>query len=123
MDGRRDEQEPAFWPTKSLAPRRITVVFACRPEQQAYELRKGDQKAPAHSGQFTYLWFEGVRKSQADHNADSQVSRREAFDYSSTRLAKQFNNVRPIPADRQKPLFESSQAESAVFSANRRQSK
>lgn len=92
---------------KSLTARSLTALFACRPEQQAYERRMPSQTAPARSGQFTHYLLAGLRNAAADANRDGRITRREAIDYATAQLDKEFNPARSTPADRQEPQLES----------------
>lgn len=103
--------------TKSF-DRQITAFYACRAEQQAYERRLPELKAPARVGQFSHLLVEGLRDKQTDTDRDGMVSQREAIEYVQRRLDETFNRVRKSGTDRQEPVLESNVANAPIFGGN-----
>jgi uncharacterized caspase-like protein len=105
--------------TKSLTVQRRIALFACRPEQQAYERRFPGQQAPARSGQFTRYLLDGLRQQSADADGDRQVTGAEAMAYVKRRLDESFNASRSEPVDRQEPLMELTGADIPLFSGRK----
>ena len=102
--------------TKSLTPRSVVALFACRPEQQAYERRMTRGNDTIRAGQFTHFVVEGLTLGKADRNGDQIVSRQELTDYVARRLDETFNAQRPQAVERQQPLLETDHPEQPLFS-------
>ena len=90
---------------KSL-DRDIAAVFACHPEQQAYERRMMRGNEVVRAGQFTHFLLEGLQNNAADINGDAIVSRQEIAVYVELRLDSTFNETRSTLKERQQPVLE-----------------
>lgn len=101
--------------TTKGSPRRLTAFFACHSDQQAYERRFPNVKAPAKGGQFTQALLAGLRDSAADVNNDGTITNRELLRFAAVRLDKTFNQTRTRSTERQEPLLESEDADVPVF--------
>lgn len=115
-----DEDRDGLWQdlrgtSKSLEPRSLIALFACRPEQQAYERRFSNQMAPARSGQFTRHLLEGLAKHSADKDKDGTATSHEVSAYVKRQLDDSFNDARPLDSERQEPLLEVQGADRAIF--------
>jgi uncharacterized caspase-like protein len=97
------------------ASRELTALFACRPEQQAYERKILSNESRLRTGQFTHYLLEGLTENRCDSNRDGQVSRQEAIDWVTARIDESFNRGRTAPGARQQPLLESPRPEAPLF--------
>ena len=95
--------------------RQITAFYACHAEQQAYERRLPDMKAPARVGQFSHYFVEGLRDMKADADHNGVVNNSEAFEYAKRRLDETFNRGRQQAVERQEPILESDAANAQIF--------
>jgi uncharacterized caspase-like protein len=91
------------------------ALFACRPEQRAYERRIAVGGETIRAGQFSHFLLEGLRDNAADANGDNIVSNEEAAAFTTHRLDETFNRRRDRVADRQEPLLESDRADAPLF--------
>jgi uncharacterized caspase-like protein len=105
--------------TKSLTAKHRIALFACQPEQQAYERRFPGQQAPARSGQFTRYLLDGLRANAADADGNGQITGSEAVAYVKRQLDGSFNASRSRPKERQEPLVETSAGDKPVFLGTR----
>lgn len=101
--------------TKSLERRTLAALFACQPDQQAYERRFPNQKPPARSGQFTRYLLAALKENAADTNADGQITASEATAYINRQLDESFNHARATHSDRQQSFFELTGDEHSLF--------
>jgi uncharacterized caspase-like protein len=99
---------------KSL-DRQVTAFYACQAEQQAYERRLPEMKAPARVGQFSHYLLEGLRDKKADADHDGVITGGEAIEYARHRLDETFNRARRRPTERQDPALEAGTADSPLF--------
>lgn len=100
--------------TKSL-DKELIALFACQPNQQAYERRMQGQKSPQRSGQFTHFVLEGLTDRIADRNQDGMLSAKELLDHVQARLDASFNEGRTQSVDRQQPALLASRNESVLL--------
>lgn len=100
--------------SKSL-DKQITAFFACAADQQAYERRMPQMKAPARVGQFTHYFLEGLKDARADVNHDGVISNQESLDYAKSRLQETFNHARAQVRDRQEPTLETAEPGKPIF--------
>jgi uncharacterized caspase-like protein len=92
--------------TKSLERRSLAALFACQPQQQAYERRFAGQQAPARSGQFTHYLIAALKDPSADTDRDNRLTTAETVAYITKHLDATFNDLRPAATDRQQPSAE-----------------
>ena len=97
--------------TTKSGTRRLTAFFACHSNQQAYERRFPNVKAPAKGGQFTQALLAGLR----DADKDGTITNEELLRFAAERLDETFNKTRTQKGERQEPLLESEDAEAPVF--------
>ena len=95
--------------------RQVTAFYACHAEQQAYERRLPEMKAPARVGQFSHFLVEGLRDMKADADGNGVVNNREAFEYAKRRLDETFNRGRQQAVERQEPMLESDTSTAQIF--------
>lgn len=93
----------------------VTAMFACQPDQQAYERRILDTRPPRRSGQFTHFLVEGLEKGLADSNHDGRVSAAEAHRFVSDRIDQVFNGTRRPATAKQVPLLVAPRTESDLI--------
>lgn len=101
--------------TTKSGPRRMTAFFACHADQQAYERRFPDVKAPAKGGQFTQALLAGLRDTAADADKDGKITNQELFRFAAKRLDQTFNKTRTHQSERQEPLLETEDVEAEIF--------
>jgi uncharacterized caspase-like protein len=99
---------------KSL-DRDIAAVFACRPEQQAYERRMLRDGESIRAGQFTHFLLEGLQDNAADRNGDAIVSRQEIAAFIEESLDSAFNKSRSTLRERQQPMLECDRPQKPLF--------
>ncbi|HQU44634.1 MAG TPA: caspase family protein [Pirellulales bacterium] len=100
--------------TKSFG-RSTAALFACHPDQQAYERRisVGDERI--HAGQFSHYLLEGLHNKAADRDSDGVITNEEAATYAAHRIDETFNRRRDRSTDRQQPALESDVSNSPIF--------
>lgn len=99
---------------KSL-DRRRTAIFACQPDQQAYERKWPELAAGERRGQFSYYLVKGLAGGEADRDGNGQVTNQELVEYVNQRLDEAFNAQRSKPADRQQPAIEADRLDATPF--------
>lgn len=100
--------------SKSL-DRRRTALFACQPEQQAYERRLLEAKPVQRRGQFSYYLIESLGDPAADLDGDGVVSSQEALLYVEHKLDGSFNAQRTEPKDQQHPALDADRRDEPPF--------
>ena len=96
--------------------RETLALFACQPDQQAFERRfVGQVPVGGRVGQFTHFLLEGLRDSKADADHKGFVSAREAIDYAQKRMDESFNLARPHRVDQQQPMLEATHENAPLF--------
>lgn len=98
---------------KSL-DRQTVALFACHPEQRAYERRLPGMVARQRAGQFSHYLLEGLHAGRADADQDGIVTSREALDYARGRLDATFNRDRKT-GELQEPLLEATNERAALI--------
>lgn len=89
--------------------RRLTVFYACRPEQQAYERRVRIEGRFARAGQFTHYLLDALNSSK------SSTSSQELLDSLTARLDAEFNNLRTEAIDQQRPVLQTDAPRQRLF--------
>lgn len=95
--------------------RSLTAVYACQPEQQAYERRFTVGPQSVRSGQFTHFLLQGLESRDADRDNDDSITAEEAVGYVLKELDQTFNRERKNPSDRQTPALDSSRPNRAFL--------
>jgi uncharacterized caspase-like protein len=110
--------DPAPWldlqSSAKSADKRIAALFACQPNQRAYERRIPGQTTGKRRGQFTAWLLDALAGLAADADRDGQLTHAEALAHAARRLNETFNAGRERDADRQSPLL-SGQADGPIF--------
>ena len=110
-------------PWKDLRPStkgtgcRLTAIYACQPQEQAYERRFGEDAQARRAGQFTHFLLDAITNRQADQDGDGRITNEEALRFTTEQLNTSFNRQRPERTAQQHPQLETTTERRPLFGA------